>query len=130
MDMQELFGEVISTYTRAQAIEDGVLVDLMQEDMADIAREHFKHPIACTASVWSIMQRAVENKRHCNDYAGVLHDMLWMARNSRNYLNESTVLFEVIITGASRKKYYTFKMVCGPGDDAAPVMTVMLPEED
>ena len=28
-----LFGEVISRYTRMQAIEDGVLVDLMQDTM-------------------------------------------------------------------------------------------------
>jgi hypothetical protein len=40
---------VIFSYTRAQAIEDGVLVDL-----TDWAKETgFKVPVACTAAVWN-----------------------------------------------------------------------------
>ena len=39
---------VIFSYTRARAIEDGVLVDL-----SEWARETgFKVPVACTAAVW------------------------------------------------------------------------------
>jgi type I site-specific restriction endonuclease len=41
----KLFGEVISTYTRAQALEDGVLVDA-----GAMAHEaDFKWPVAITA---------------------------------------------------------------------------------
>jgi len=32
MSMSDLFGPVIYSYTRKQAIEDGVLVDLMQDE--------------------------------------------------------------------------------------------------
>jgi hypothetical protein len=46
------------------------------------------------------MQRAVENPRYCNSYAGILHDMLWMSRCMGRKLNESTVMFRVIIQGA------------------------------
>lgn len=122
--------EVISAYTRAQAIEDGVLVDLMQDRLAEVARQHYKHPIACTAAVWDIMQRAVENERHANDYAGVLHDMLWMSRVYKRPLDEHTVIFRVKITGAGRKSLYDFKLAVGPGDELEPVITIMLPEED
>ena len=46
--MHEVFGEVIYSYTRAQAIEDGVLIDVTR--MAQEAG--FKYPVAITASVW------------------------------------------------------------------------------
>ena len=122
--------DIISRYTREQAIEDGVLVDLMQDEMEAVCRQHYKYPVACTAAVFSIMQKAVDNPRWGNDYAGVLHDMLWMSRTHRQQLDPSTVLFDVIIKGAGRQSIYRFKMVCGPGDDEEPVMTIMLTNED
>ena len=128
--LTEVFGEPISTYSRAQAIEDGVLVDLIQDKMAEVARQHYKYPIACTASVFGIMERAVSNKRHCNSFAGVLHDMLWMSRVAPTIMDEQTRSFRVKIVGASRKSMYDFKMVCGPGDEGEPVLTIMLPNED
>jgi len=36
----------------------------------------------------------------------------------------------VIITGAGRSRNYQMKAVCGPGDDASPVITISLPYED
>ncbi len=128
--MQEIFGDVIFSYSRAQAIEDGVLVDLGQDKMLEVCRQHYKYPIACTAAVFGIMERAVANKKHCNDFAGVLHDMLWMSKVYKRQVDPTTVMFRVKITGAGRKSVYDFKMVCGPGDDAEPVMTIMLPDED
>lgn len=126
----ELFGEVIYSYTRAQAIEDGVLVDLMQDRMAQVCRQHYKYPVACTAAVFAIMEKAVANKKHCNDFAGVLHDMLWMSKVMKRKIDESTVIFRVKIVGAGKKSLYEFKLNCGPGDDGAPVMTLMMPDED
>jgi len=42
------FGEVISTYTRARALEDGVLVDVRA-----MAKEAgFRFPVAMTAAAW------------------------------------------------------------------------------
>jgi len=128
--LEDVFGPVISSYTRKQAIEDGVLVDLRQDAMASVCMQHYKYPIACTASVFSIMEAAVNNKRHCQDYAGILHDMLYMSRVMKRKLSPDTVLFRVKIVGAGRQSLYEFKMVCGPGDDAEPVLTIMLPTED
>ena len=133
--MQELFGEPISTYTRAQAIEDGALVNLMgffstHDDVASVCRQHYKFPIACTAAVFDIMQKAVENPRYCNDYAGIVHDMLWMSKVMKRQIDESTVMFRVIIAGAGRQRNYDFKLVVGPGDQGEPVITIMMPDED
>lgn len=128
--MTEIFGDVIHHYSRAQAIEDGVLVDLMQNELGDVSRQHYKRPIACTLAVFEIMQKAVENPRYCNDYAGILHDMLWMSKVVRRPIDDSTATFRVIIQGASRCKYHTFKFVVGPGDQGEPVITIMLPNED
>jgi hypothetical protein len=123
--------DLISVYTRAQAIEDGVLVDATISDLAEVSRQHYKYPIAMTSEVFTIMQRSVKNRRYCNDYRGVWHDILWMSkRNVISRPDPTTVLFTVKITGAGRRQLYTFKMVCGPGDDSSPVLTLMLPEQD
>lgn len=43
--------EVISTYTRAQAIKDGVLIDI-----SEWAKEYgFKFPVAVTTGVWGMI---------------------------------------------------------------------------
>lgn len=124
-----IFGEVISSYTRARAIEDGVLVDLSAV-AGEVCGQHFKHPVACTDAVWTIIERAVANKRWHNDVNGIVHDLLWMSRKAGRSLDASTRLFPCTIKGAGRTSNYTFKIVCGPGDDAEPVLTIMLPSED
>ena len=129
-NLTEIFGKPISIYTRAQAIEDGVLVDLMQDKMLDVCHQHFKYPIACTIAVFDIMERAVSNRKYCNDFAGILHDMLYMSKVYSRKPDPQTRIFTIKITGAGRQSLYTFKMVCGPGDDAEPVLTIMLPDED
>lgn len=129
--MNEIFGNVIYAYTRKQAIEDGVLVDLSYEesDTASVCREHYKHPIACTAAVFDLMRKAVENPRYSNNYVEILYDILWMSRAMKRQLDESTVIFPVIIAGAGRQRNYEFKLNVGPGDDGEPVITIMLPAE-
>jgi len=124
----DLFGPVIFAYTRAQAFEDGVLADL--NEVAPEACGQFRFPIACTTAVWEVVDKAVKNKKWCNDYEGVVHDMLWMSRAHSRALDPTSRLFKVIIRGAGRKTNYVFKIVCGPGDNAEPVMTIMLPNED
>ena len=78
--------DVIHSYTRKQAIEDGFLVDLMQNELGEVCRQHYKHPIVCTLPVFEIMQKAVDNEKYCNDYAGILHDMLYMSRVQYQFL--------------------------------------------
>jgi hypothetical protein len=125
--------DVISTYSRAQAIDDGVLIDLMQDDViAKLCREHYKFPITCTATLWALIQQAISNKKHGNDLLGVLHDILWMSRRNKKAVSNDgcTWLFEVIITGTGIKKIRTLKLVLGQGDDEEPVLTLMISGED
>ena len=58
--------------------------------------------LCCFSNTGCILQRAVENERYSNDYAGVLHDLLWMSRVYKRPLSESAVLFRVKITGAGK----------------------------
>ena len=125
---QNIFGEVICSYTRAQAIEDGVLVDLNQ--IIPVNESGYKYPVACTAAVWSIIEKAVNNKEYCNDYAGVVWDLLHMSRNYMVKRWQTGGIFRVIISGAGRKRTYDFKIECHGGDNAEPVLTIMLPDED
>lgn len=125
--MEDIFGEVISTYTRAQAIEDGVLVDMNQKEFNEISRQHYKYPIACTIEVFSIMEKVVTAKNSTCDYKGIWHDVCWIARSPlAKVVDETTRLFQVKI---GRKKHI-MKMVCGPNDDMSPCLTVMLKDQD
>jgi hypothetical protein len=127
----EFFGELVtSAYTRRQALADGEQI-LIEGDLAEMARQLYKYPIFLTGSVHGLIERAVSNERHCNDWKGVLWDILWMSRRMGKDLDEQTRQFTVIITGAGRRKYHTFLIQCGPVDfdDPRPALTVMLPEE-
>ena len=97
--LQDVFGEVISTYTRTQAIEYGVLVDANIGDLAEVTRQHFKYPVAMTSAVFGLMEKAVNNPQWCNDYRGVWHDILHMSKVAIiRRIDPTQHLFRVIIT--------------------------------
>lgn len=135
---QGLFGEaeVIHSYTRAQAVDDGMLVDV-----SEVAREAgFRFPVAMTAAAWGdcVEWSDEDSKRQTyQDEAGRLWDVLWMgmcaARSaaSRNISQASFSLYRVPRGGRGMQPRLTqLKLVVGPGDDGEPVITVMLPNED
>jgi type I site-specific restriction endonuclease len=123
MSSENLFGgEVIYTYSRKQAIADGVLVDLSR---IDAIQQQWKAPMACTATVWSIIEQALETEGQ--DLNGIAHDLSHMAKLAiREGQAVEEVFFTVIIVGTKR----SLKLHIGPGDRAEPVLTLMLPEED
>src|SRR3990167_6425937 len=70
--------EVISSYSRAQALEDGVLVDV-----SETAREAgIRYPVALTRAVWescvTVPTRADGSPVPCQDERGRLWDVVWM----------------------------------------------------
>mgnify|MGYP000574742923 CR=1 FL=1 len=83
---------IISRYTREQALEDGVLVDLNQ--YIPVHESGFKFPLACTSSVYGIIEKAVNNEKYCNDYKGVVWDIFWMLKLRVRPGNE--IIFKVI----------------------------------
>lgn len=137
--MAELFGEPIYSYTRAQAIEDGVLVDV-----STTAREAgIRFPVAMTADVWSdcVAWTADDGARKGGlpqDEDGRLWDCLWMlmvAIRQRARVNDSSEMryqfLRVPREGRGRRpRLVTLKAVCGPGDDAEPCITIMQLNQD
>jgi len=132
MSMNEIFGEPISIYTRAQAIDDGILVEVDPT----ISREAgIKFPVAMTAAVYAeCVKMNSRAERACNDVTGRLWDVLWMLRNACRTAQGSTLFFTVhVVTPSGRgikPQAVRLKAVCGPADDLSPCLTVMFPEED
>lgn len=122
--------ELIHRYTRAQGIEDGVLVDV-----SATAREAgFVMPVAVTAAVFAEYV-AVPDGVSGQDVAGRLWDVLWMLRHgirANTSEDSSAVRFELYVRNSDRQEpeLVTLKALCGPGDDTEPVITIMLPHED
>lgn len=121
--------ELIFKYTRKQAIEDGVLVDV-----SSIAREAgFKYPVAITRTVWESWI-APDNMagQSGESESGRLWDVLFVLRAViRKQTSEvDTVFFSVLFTKEGRKRLVRLKSLCGPGDDLEPVITIMRPDED
>lgn len=141
--------DLIHSYTRAQAIEDGVLVDV-----SDVAKEAgFKLPVAITHAAWArYVEVPAGLEMRGQSVEGRLWDVLFMLHVAihRQHGDTTEILFQLHValpdagdwwpnethpeTGSgltrSTHRLVTLKAVCGPGDDPAPVVTIMLPNED
>ena len=130
--LTELFGEPISVYTRKQAIEDGTLIDV-----SSTAKEAgIKFSTAVTAAVWHRCVAVPAGCEGLQDEAGRLWDVLHMLRDAIQRSDGGSLIrymLHVVLGPAWLDKLpplIALKAVCGPGDDAEPVITIMLPEED
>ena len=124
--MDSFFGPVIVAYTRADALRDGVLVDV-----TPMAREAgFRVPAAITRAVWVGVVEPDETPGQSVE--GRLWDVLWMLHYAIRIGPRagSIITFQLyaLIGGVSR--LVTLKAVMGPGDQAEPVLTIMWPDED
>ena len=131
--MEEFFGGVISSYSRTQAIEDGVLVDLTSLSPNDTRL--YRWPVACTAAVWGLVERACAHRTETAEHVEVpiaeagpwIWDLCWMSIKAKTrVISPSEHLFICTIG----RKAHTFKAVCGPGGQGEPVITIMLADED
>lgn len=131
------FGPVISSYTRADALQDGVLVEVPR----DLCREAgVVIPVATTAGVWNLIDPGNLDTMPGQSVTGRTWDLLWMFRNAaRRSRDQSVILFQCLFllhiprsdgVVSTRRKCITFRAVCGPGDRGEPVITIMLPGED
>lgn len=119
--------DLIFSYTRAEALADGVLIDVSAH-----ARElGFKHPFALTAAAFG---ECVAVPANCpdQDLAGRLHDVLFMAILAAMKAGRATcVTFQVsVVTAPGCRETKTLELHGGPGDDAEPVLTLMMQGED
>ncbi|CAJ3120339.1 Uncharacterised protein [Burkholderia pseudomallei] len=130
---QDIFGEVISVYTRAQAIADGVFIDVT----ADANEAGFKVPVAITAAAWAevVAWSAEDSARQIHqDEHERLSDLLWAAATLARHHTGNRMPFQHhrVPRGRDevRRTPITLVMVIGPGDNAEPVVTFMLPSDD
>jgi hypothetical protein len=121
--------DLVSRYTRADAIRDGVLIDV-----SAVAREaSIRYPVALTRAAWEKCV-AVPPGVVCQDEAGRLWDVLWLLRLAIGRSDGGPVVhFGVHVrkdNGDRTPPLVRLKAGCGPGDAAEPVVTVMMPGED
>lgn len=128
--------EVISTYSRAQAIEDGVLVDATA-----VAQEAgFRWPVALTTAVQAEAVTWSEGNSTYQDEAGRLWDVLFMGsvairRNRGQHAADTNRLPYAIYRvpndpDAMEATELELAIGISGGDNGEPVITIMLPNED
>jgi hypothetical protein len=140
--MREIFGEPIHSYTRAQAIEDGQLIDV-----STIAREAgIVWPVALTSAAWADTVEWTDQTEARKGYTGQsesgrLWDVVWMLSLAvrgalRRGLDASQqpLYFSLLRTPTAGRgvmpRKVTLKFMVGPDDNGRPCITVMLPTED
>ncbi len=126
--------DLIYSYTRKQAIEDGVLVDLMQSDIADLVREAgFRLPIAMTSAAYAATVKPLDQELPAGqDVRGRLWDVLNVLRATicGCPAGADRLHFQVLVWNGLAHEEVRLWALCGPGDAAEPVLTLMLEGED
>jgi len=129
------FGPIIASYTRAQAIEDGVLVDLTQPPTGELLREAgVKVHAAMTATAFAEAVAPIGGGElpPGQDLKGRLWDVLMCLTVAIRASGGQTDRVHFAVSVWDGRKSNTVKLwaLIGPGDDAEPVMTIMLEGED
>jgi len=120
---------IIFSYTRAQALADGVLIDVTTQ----AAEMGFKvHTVVTDHLYNSYVVPPAGLKGEGQSIEGRLHDLLFRAlvaaaRNGTGDRAEFDVLF---LMAPGRWDTVHVVTAIGPGDHGEPVMTIMLPEDD
>lgn len=125
--------DVIHSYSREQAIADGVLIDVTSTAM----EAGFKIPVALTSAVYEDCVRwdAVDGAAG-QDEAGRLWDVVYLAsraaisspRKARvdfDLMRVNRITPDVVVPTRT-----SLSMVVGPGDQGEPVITIMQRGED
>ena len=124
------FGPVIYSYTRAQAVADGVQVEVSKV----AAEAGIRFPVFLTRTVFDAYV-AVPPDVSGQDEAGRLWDVVWMLRFAiqRTKRGVERLPFALYVRNDNRAaKLVKLVAVAGPLDidDPAPCITVMMPDED
>jgi hypothetical protein len=146
LQTDQAFGPMVFSYTRAQAIEDGVLVDLTAdaENKLLIREAGILLPVAMTTTAF--METVLLGTTETPDgefvfpagqsLKGRLWDLLMVLRYSIRAANRSgdtdRVHFKVNVKPCEGRPSKTVALwcQCGPGDSGESVLTIMLEGED
>lgn len=142
----EFWGPAISVYTRAQAIADGVLVDITDSD--EFRESGIKFPVCFTMAAFEATISAggewvddgtgtgeqVLSLPGGQSFAGRLWDVLYLFKRAVKAARpgEDCVWFVLSVDAKGDGRHEILKLWAriGPGDTAAPVITIMLTSED
>jgi hypothetical protein len=129
-----LFGNVVYSCTRADALADG-----SQIDVSETAREAgIAFPVYMTREVWDLYV-TIPNGVRFQDEDSRRWDILWMLRFGISMASDpkaSTLIFSVHVRNTNSAECeppaVQLKAVVGPTDihAPAPALTIMLPEQD
>lgn len=132
--MKNIFqdAEIISTYTRAQAVDDGVLIDLSGNGFMP-----FKYPVAVTVGLWNEMASGLNWERDHDEHDPKARNLVGMDARINDLLNMAVMASKAMKKPSDRVFFtVTFGTVpvkcwslCGPCDTADPVITIMLEGE-
>ncbi len=121
---------LIYTYTRRQAIADGLQIDVTNT----AAEAGLRFPTYVTRGVWE-KYVAVPPNVTAQDEAGRLWDLVWMARFAiiRSKPGQSRLTFALYVRNDNTRARLV-KLILTAGaidiDDPRPALTIMLPDED
>jgi hypothetical protein len=124
------FGDVIYAYTRAQAVADG-----LQVEVCKVAEEAgIRFPVFLTRAVYDSYVTVPPGVAG-QDEAGRLWDVLWLLRFAirKAQTGQDRLPFALYVRNDNhRPRLVKLVAMCGPLDihDPAPAITVMLPDED
>lgn len=120
---------IISIYTRENALMDGVL-----HDVSYMAKEvGFKFPVAVSANVMAIIND-IPVKYDYQSKEGRLYDVLFLAAINARSSKGAEIMYKLELPHYGSKnnviKTTHLKALIGPGDNYEPVVTIMLQNED
>ena len=129
-DLADIFGQPIYTYSRAQAVADGLQVEVTKL----AAEAGIRFPMFITRAVYdayAVVPPGVTGQ----DEPGRVWDLVWMTRfaiiRARPGIERLPVALYVR-NDDTRSRLVKLVAVCGPldFDDPAPAITLMMPDED
>lgn len=127
------FGDLIYAYSRAQALADGLLLEVSQE-----ARQvGFRYPVAVTLALHERLTPSRAEQALGQSLEARLWDVLWVASlaarlapDGSDWLTFRVSLAEVDpASGDLRQTDLRLRAHCGPGDRGEPVVTIGFPED-
>jgi hypothetical protein len=131
MTDDDLDWEILSIYTRREALADGV-----QRDVSNLATEAgIRYPVFITQSAYAeavTVPPGVQGQ----DEPGRLWDVLWMLahalRQTKSDSNHLVLELSVCNSNEGEPALVRLSVVCGPMDfdNPKPALTIMMPGED